>query len=577
MCQYHVGALQSNRGTVKKLVIVVGVVVAVGIGAWLALPSILLNYPAVLGVLAELRDPIGPTQTVAWERGPEQAAAAAGERPPNVVVILVDDMGFNDLTWRGGGVAGGAVPTPNIDSLARDGVEFTMGYAGNATCAPSRAAIMTGRYPGRFGFESTPAPAAMAKFVSQFSAEGAESGLPAPRFHEDLLDQVPPMEQQGVPASEITLAELLRDQGYHTLGFGKWHLGDAEGIRPEDQGFDEYLGFYSGGSMFGDPDDPEIVSARVPFDPIDNFVWSVLTFGIRYNGGPRFTPGAYMTDYLSDEAVKAIEANRNRPFFMYLAYNAPHNPLQTTREDYDALSHIKEERTRVYGGMMRSLDRGIGNVLAALRQNGLEENTLVIFSSDNGGAHYIGVPGLNDPYRGWKMTFFEGGMHTPFFVKWPSRIPAGTVSEAPTSHIDVFATVADATGAALPTDRKVDGVSLLPWATGDAAGGPEGEPHEALFWRSGHYQVVQSGGFKLQRNGRIDTPWLYDLKSDPTEQVNLASTHPEKLAELEALLDRQEAELGPPGWPAIVEGAVPVDRTLADPAIDGEEFVYWPN
>lgn len=468
----------------KKLAIVVGTLLLIGLGARLALPSILLNYPSALGLLGRLRDPIGPTQVVVWQGGPDTPQASPADRLPNIVVILVDDMGFNDLTWRGGGVADGAVPTPNIDSIAREGAEFSMGYAGNATCAPSRAAIMTGRYPGRFGFESTPAPASMAKFVTQFRAEGAEAG-PAAIFHEELLAQVPPMEQQGVPPSEITLAELLRDQGYHTLGFGKWHLGDAEGIRPEDQGFDEYLGFYAGGSLFGDPDDPEIVSARVPFDPIDNFVWSVLSFGIRYNGGPRFTPGAYMTDYLSDEAVNAINANRNRPFFMYLAYNAPHNPLQATREDYEALSHIKEERTRVYGGMMRSLDRGIGNVLAALRDNGLEENTLVIFSSDNGGAHYIGVPGLNDPYRGWKMTFFEGGMHAPFFVKWPSRIPAGTVSDAPTSHIDVFATAADAAGAPLPADRKMDGVSLLPWATGTA----EGEPHEALFWRSGHYQV----------------------------------------------------------------------------------------
>jgi arylsulfatase A-like enzyme len=381
------------------------------------------------------------------------------------------------------------------------------------------------------------------------------------------------MDEQGVPADEIMLSELLGDAGYHTLMFGKWHLGSAEGLRPEDQGFDETLGFYVGGQMYGDEDDPEIISARRTFDPIDNFVWAVLPFGIRYTGGPRFTPARYMTDYLSDEAVKAIAANRNRPFFMYLAYNAPHNPLQATRADYESLGHIEDHAMRVYAGMIRALDRGIGNVLAALREHGLEENTLVIFSSDNGGAHYIGLPGLNDPYRGWKMTFFEGGLHSPFFVKWPARIPAGTVSNAATSHIDVFATVADAAGVALPTDRAIDGVSLLPWATGVA----EGEPHEALFWRSDHYQVVLSGGWKLQRNGRMQQHWLYDLTEDPTEQVNLVDARPDKLAELDALLDAQEEELGPPGWPPLVEGVIPVDRHLADAPVPGETYVYWPN
>ena len=363
----------------------------------------------------------------------------------------------------------------------------------------------------------------MGKFAMTFAEEhGFDSGLPPSLFHEALIDQVPPMDEQGVPPDEITLAELLGDAGYHTLMFGKWHLGDAEGIRPEQQGFDETLGFYVGGQMYGVEDDPQIVSARRAFDPIDNFVWAVLPFAVRYTGGPRFTPPRYMTDYLSDEAVNAIAANRNRPFFMYLAYNAPHNPLQATRADYQALGHIEDHAMRVYAGMIRALDRGIGNVLAALREHGLEENTLVTFSSDNGGAHYIGLPGLNDPYRGWKMTFFEGGLHSPFFMKWPARIPAGTLSDAATSHIDVFATVADATGTALPTDRAIDGVSLLPWAMGVG----DGEPHDALFWRSGHYQVVQAGGWKLQRNGRMQQHWLYDLTEDPTEQVNLVASPP---------------------------------------------------
>jgi len=558
---------------VKKIAIAVAALLLLVLGARSGIEWVLMNHPAALKWVASLRDPTGPTREVHWDRGPEHPQAAPGERPPNVVVILVDDLGINDLDWHGGGIAGGVVPTPNIDSLARDGADFTAGYAGNATCAPSRAALMTGRYPIRFGFESTPAPASMGKFAVSFRAEAGGRSAPPSVFHEDLVDQVPPMDEQGMPPSERTLAELLKDRGYHTLMFGKWHLGAVPGMRPEDQGFDEVLGFYAGGSMYADPDDPGIVSARIPFDPIDNFVWAVLPFAVRYTGGPRFTPPSYMTDYLSDQAVAAIEANRNRPFFMYLAYNAPHNPLQAPRADYDALAGIDDHATRVYAAMIRNLDRGVGRVLAALEANGLTENTLVVFSSDNGGAHYIGVPGLNDPYRGWKMTFFEGGLRSPFFLKWPVRIPAGTVVDVPVAHIDVLPTVAEAAGARLPADRKIDGVSLLPWAEGHGTG----PPHEALFWRSGHYQSVRAGGWKLQRNARAPGPWLYDLATDPTERTNLADTRPDKLAELTARLDAMQTELGPPAWPAIVEAVIPVDRTLKEPPVAGETYVYWPN
>ncbi len=558
----------------KKVLISLAVIAVLFLGARVGFFWLLLNYPQTMKIVSQLADPIGPTQEVAWQQGPATAAMLPNERPPNVIVVLVDDLGINDLSWQGGGVAGGTMPTPHIDSLARDGADFTAGYAGNGTCAPSRAALMTGRYPTRFGFESTPAPPSMGKFSQRFQAEAeGENYLPPSLFHGDLVDQIPPMEEQGMPESEITVAELLQARGYHTAMFGKWHLGDAPGIRPEDQGFDEVLGFYSGGSMFGDEDDPEIVSARIPFDPIDNFVWSVLPFAVRYNGGARFTPSEYMTDYLTNAAVSVIEANRNQPFFLYLAYNAPHNPLQTTRADYDALSHIDDHATRVYAGMIRGVDRGVGKVMAALEEHGLSENTLILFSSDNGGAHYIGVPGLNDPYRGWKMTFFEGGIRSPFFAKWPARIPAGTVVEGAVSHIDVLPTVASAAGAPLPDDRPIDGVDLLPWAEGRATAAP----HEALFWRSGHYQIVQAGGWKLQRNGRAEGLWLHDLNVDPTERKNLVTERPDKTAELLALLDAKSEELGPPAFPALVEAVIPIDRTLKDPSVEGEAFVYWPN
>ncbi len=533
-------------------------------GLYAARDFLILHVP---GILARLRDPIGANRPVTWQAGP--ATPGSVERPPNVVVIVADDLGYNDLTFAGGGVANGAVPTPNIDSLAREGVEFTRGYAGNATCAPSRAAIMTGRFPTRFGFEFTPAPKPFMKLVARFSAGSKRP----PVYFEEREKDVPPMELEGLPASEITLAELLHGRGYRTLGLGKWHLGEAPAMRPEARGFDEYLGFLPGGSMYLDADDPDAVNSRQDFDPIDKFLWANLTWSVRKDGGPRFEPDAYMTDYLAREASRAIEANRNRPFFLYLAFNAPHTPLQATRADYDALPGIENHELRVYAAMIRALDRGVGQVLDTLRANGLEENTLVLFVSDNGGADYIGLPEINRPYRGWKMTFFEGGVHTPFFAKWPARLPRGARFDAPVAHVDVFATAAAAAGATLPGDRVMDGVDLVSLVRGE----PAARGHDALYWRSGHYRSLLAGGWKLQVSERPKETWLFDMSADPTEKTNLAQSRPDKVAELGALLARKDSEMVAPLWPALIEGPIAIDRDLADPArLDGE-YVYWAN
>ena len=423
-------------------------------------------------------------------------------------MIVADDLGYNDLTFGGGGVANGAVPTPNIDGIARAGVEYTRGYTGNATCAPSRAAIMTGRYPQRFGFEFTPAPKAFMRLIAYMRRDEARP----PIYFAEREADVPPMEQEGIPPEEITIAELLRERGYRTLGLGKWHLGEAAPMQPNAQGFDEYLGFLSGRRRCTSTvDDPDSVNSVQDFDPIDQFLWANLPFAVRKDGGPRFAPDAYMTDYLAREAARAIEANRNRPFFLYLAFNAPHTPLQALRSDYDALSQIEDHTLRVYAAMIRALDRGVGTVLDALRANGLDENTLVIFTSDNGGADYIGLPDINKPYRGWKMTFFEGGVHTPFFAKWPARLAAGQRFHAPVAHVDIFATAAGAAGAPLPADRPIDGVDLVKLARGEA----QGRPHGAIFWRSGHYRTVLADDWKLQVSERPAKTWLFDLAADP--------------------------------------------------------------
>jgi arylsulfatase A-like enzyme len=280
-----------------------------------------------------------------------------------------------------------------------------------------------------------------------------------------------------------------------------------------------------------------------------------------------------MTDYLAEQSVAAIEANKTRPFFLYLAFNAPHTPLQALRADYDALPGIANHTLRVYGAMVRALDRGVGRVLDALRANGLDQNTLVIFTSDNGGANYIGLPDINRPFRGWKMTFFEGGVHMPFFARWPGVLPAGVKVDEPVAHVDIFATAAKAAGAPLPADRVIDGVDLVGLARGSAGAAT----HEALFWRSGHYRAVMAGGWKLQLSERPPKTWLFDMSADPTEQKNLAAARPDKVRELTALLERYQAQMVQPSWPALIEGPIPIDHPLGVADHADDEFVDWAN
>jgi arylsulfatase A-like enzyme len=280
-----------------------------------------------------------------------------------------------------------------------------------------------------------------------------------------------------------------------------------------------------------------------------------------------------MTDYLSDEAAKAIEANKNRPFFLYLAYNAPHTPLQALKSDYDALSGIENHRLRVYAAMIKSLDRGVGQVLKAVKDAGIDDNTLIVFTSDNGGAHYIGLPEINKPYRGWKATFFEGGIRVPMLLKWPAKIKPGSTFAGAAGHVDIFATAAAAAGAELPSDRKLDGTNLMPFVTGEA----QGAPHQTMFWRSSGYRVLLAGDWKLQVTANPDKSWLYNLKDDPTEKTNLAETQPQKLAEVRALLDQVNGEQAKPLWPSLQEGAIALDRPLDTPPVDGEEYIYWSN
>ena len=550
-----------------KWIVRIGLVLVVAIaGGWIFRAEIaLFGINQMMAVQAE----IGPTQEINWSTGTDAEGRSPEDRPPNIVLILADDLGWNDLSMNG---PNPTTQTPNIDALAAEGLTFSQGYAANGTCAPSRAALMSGRYGTRFGFEFTPTPAGMMPIVGLVSNTMDRPLLPPTlsNTEEGSLS----FDEMGMPPSEITLAELLADQGYHTVHIGKWHLGQVNGMAAHDQGFAESLLMASG--LYGRRDDAEVIQARQDFDPIDRFLWAALNFAASFNGGPLFEPPKYLTDYYTDQAVKVIEANKDRPFFLYLAHWAPHTPLQASKEDYAALSHIELHRERVYAAMIRSLDRGVGRVMQALKANGLDENTLVMFTSDNGGAGYIGLPDVNEPYRGWKITLFEGGIRVPFLARWPARLPAGETFDAPVHHFDMYATAAAAAGADLPIDRVMDGVDLTAYVTGIDT---TQAPHEYLFFRSGAAQAVRDERWKLMVSAPEGQPrkeWLFDLTAEG-EWRDLLAEQPDVAMRLRQALEGHNAEQQPSRWPWVSTTAYNVDRDLSQEDEPDDEFAYWSN
>ena len=527
----------------------------------------LLKYS--LGWYTDIRFPRDPNRPVPWEQGPASAAVPAAQRPPNVIVILADDLGINDVSTHGGGHTAEGVPTPHIDSIARDGVRFDQGYAAAAVCTVSRAALLTGRYPWRFGVEFTPTPGAMGRVAGLLYADPT-------RTNPVIVDQkiaasVKDFNELGMPPSEITLAELLKPRGYHTVHIGKWHLGSTPDMRPNNQGFDETLFMESG--LHLPENSPQAVNSKQDFDPIDKFLWPNMRFAASYNGGKWFEPARYLADYYTDEAVKVITANRNRPFLLYLAHWGVHTPLQASKEDYDALPQIKDHRRRVYAAMIRSIDRSVGRILQTLREQGLDENTIVVFTSDNGAPGYIGIPDVNRPFRGWKLTHFEGGLRVPYVAKWPARIPAGLHYASPVSNIDILPTVVAASGASLPSDRPIDGVNLLPYLHP----GAPAQPGRALFWRDGNYRAMQEDGWKLIVSELPRKDWLFNLRQDPTEQHNLAATEAQQLAQMKTRLQQHHAGMPAPLWPTFIQFPVDIDKTLDQRGGPDDEYTYWNN
>jgi len=474
----------------------------------------------------------------------------AATRPPNILLILADDLGYAELGCQGAK----DIPTPHLDSLARNGVRCTAGYVTASFCTPSRAGLLTGRNQTRFGHE--------------LNVVGRQNLDPA----------------IGLPLTEKTLADHLKARGYATGLVGKWHLGATEAFHPQRRGFDEFFGFLHEGHFY------------VPGPP-----WTGVTTWLRTNAlppgtGPRLTQGdvilsthlkatepryddlnpllrgtqsvterEYLTDALARESVAFIGRHRAEPFFLYLAFNAPHSPMQAPPKYLNRFANIPDIHRRLFAAMVSAMDDAVGTVLAKLREENLEEQTLIVFLSDNGGPT-AELTSSNAPFSGGKGSFLEGGLRVPFLVQWHGQLPAGKTFTHPVTALDLAPTFLAAAGSSrreeAPSNSKpqtpnpkqsqslltsaatarLEGLNLLPHLRGEAP-----LPSRPLFWRMGRQAALRQGDWKLLRTG--DQPWqLFNLATDPAEQTNLVASQPAVVADLSAAWAKWNQQNIPPLW-----------------------------
>lgn len=411
--------------------------------------------------------------------------AEAAEKP-NFLVIYADDLGWGELGCQGNK----EIPTPHIDSIAANGIRFTQGYVAATYCSPSRAGLMTGRYPTRFGHE----------FNSTANVT-------------------------GIHKNETTIAERLKPLGYASACVGKWHLGMGLDYRPTKRGFDEFFGTLANTSFF---------HPRA-------FVDSRISDDVRQIQDETF----YTTDEYAKRSVDWLERNRSKPWFLYLPFNAQHAPLQAPQKYLDRFANIQDEKRRTFAAMLSAMDDAVGQVLEKIRQLGQEENTLVFFISDNGGPTES-TTSQNGPLRGFKMTTYEGGPRVPFLAQWKGKFRPGTTYEHPVLNLDVLPTLVAAAGGKVDPAWKLDGVDLVPYLDGKHVS----KPHETIYWRYSPQWAIRHGDYKLvvARGGK-QSPELYNLAKDIGEQNDLASAQPEKVKELQGLWDKWNAEQAEPSAP----------------------------
>ncbi|WP_299184092.1 sulfatase-like hydrolase/transferase [uncultured Aquimarina sp.] len=420
------------------------------------------------------------------------------QNQPNIIFLFADDAGYADFGFHGSK----EMKTPNLDKLAERGVKFTQGYVTDATCGPSRAGLITGKYQQRFGYQEINVP----NYMSENS-----------KFLGDDM---------GLPLDQKTIADYLKKMGYTNAVYGKWHLGNADRFHPLKRGFDEFYGFRGGArSYFG----------------YDNFEGVHHDNKMERNFGNFEEPSEYATDAFADEAVSFIEKNKNNPFFIYLAFNAVHTPMHATEEDLKQFPNLKGKRKEV-AAMTLALDRACGKVLDKVKELGLEENTIIVFSNDNGGPTDKNAS-LNLPLSGTKSNHLEGGLRVPFLIKWPKKLKAGKTYNYPVSTFDLLPTFYIAAGGDTEDLKDIDGVNLLPFVNGLN----KERPHEDLYWKKEARAVYRHNDWKLIRFA--DRPAeLYDVSTDVTEENNLAAKYPERLKTMFKKLFEWELTQERPLW-----------------------------
>mmetsp|Transcript_21566 Transcript_21566/g.31360 ORF Transcript_21566/g.31360 Transcript_21566/m.31360 type:complete len:595 (-) Transcript_21566:163-1947(-) len=563
------------------------------------------------GILWHISNPVAKNHEVVWTTTssdnffPTLDARAA---LPNVVLIVADDLGFNDISFFGGGLNGGNISTPNIDAIGRNGVAFESAYAAHATCSPARAAILTGKQPTKMGYEFTPTHPMLATLFGK-SQRGRLKG----KYNSSAARAVD-YSAMNLPLSETLIQNALKEYGYRSLMLGKWHLGDNPSTTPQGRGFDESLAIRKIASYLPSSD-PRVVNYEGE-DVIEKFFLYNSPYAVNKDGIDLFEPNGYMTDYLATEASRAITANKNNPFFLYAAFTAPHSPLQALRSDYDDLWFITDHSARVYAAMVVALDRAVGTITQSLKDNNIYDDTIVIFTSDHGGSNMVMQPDVNRPFRGWKCTFFNGGIRVPMFMQWPRRIPPGTFVDNVVSHMDIFPTVLSAAAGdpMLPRhnrkkdDSDIDGVNLFPYvlqsyakaqlhscantahcdfksiqsdfaAQSNFSNLPE-SPHDILFWRSGSYKALLKAPLKLMLSYVPKKLWLYNIHDDPGESQNLAddSRYEDTLDEMVAALEAENEKQIESLWPSSFSTPFLIDKLYDDTEQnENDEYVYWAN
>jgi arylsulfatase A-like enzyme len=444
------------------------------------------------------------------------------------------------------------VLTPNIDRIGQEGVIFDEAYVTAPTCAPSRSGIMTGRVQNRYGFETQVMefyPTNIIEYLSgkYFVNTGDFVVEAKPQFPAEWQ-----VHKQGVPPTEITIAERLKAMGYHTGIVGKWHLGVSKYNLPLNRGFDYQYGFYGASSLYTPERNWSHVMNYEHKSFSTQYQWNMGRYGEAaiMDMGNEIREEKYITYAFRDKAIEFIEKNKEEPFFLYCAFSAPHIPFQAPVEYYCKYGNVADENKRVYYAMISALDDAIGEIHQKIKDLGLEENTIIYVLSDNGGASYTGATD-NFPLKGGKLTQFEGGINVPFMIKWKGKIPAGTRYEYPVSSTDIFVTSVINAGGTLPIDREYDGVDLMPFITGKNSE----RPHQLLFWRAEHIWAIRDGDYKLILSARDGWAELYDLKKDKSEVYNLKEQMPDLFKILYDTHKKwQETKLpDKPMWPRIMD------------------------